>query len=131
MYEFHGWFTIAEKPEEIDDGNLEHIINQIRELLGKLDWPSGFADLRAMNGQYFLHMAGFSNRPRHYQEDIDKLLRFLAERTSGSYGLLYWRDDEDTSPPGMGNFRVSILARGRVLERFDPFLSPTTPIIED
>jgi hypothetical protein len=31
MYEFHGWFGIAESPEEADTGTLEQGIAELRE----------------------------------------------------------------------------------------------------
>jgi hypothetical protein len=130
MFEFHGWFVVAETPEDQDEGGLDQILADLRRLLPTLEWPSGMFDLRPLNGQYVLSIAGNPNRPRRYHQDLDELVLFLARRTPGSYGLLYWRDDEDASPPGYGNVHVRVLARGTVSDQFDPFLSPTIPVIE-
>jgi len=48
-----------------------------------------------------------------------------------SYGLLYERDDEARDWPGPNAFKVTVIARGTAAERFDPFLSPCNPVIED
>ena len=48
-----------------------------------------------------------------------------------SSGLLYERDDETGDWPGQNAFKVTVIARGATLERFDPFLSPCNPVIED
>ena len=39
--------------------------------------------------------------------------------------------NEMPDPPGPNAFRVRVLARGRIVERSDPFLSPCNPVIED
>ena len=49
--------------------------------------------------------------------------------TPGSYGLLYTLDDEDAAH--VNAFRVYVLARGALVERTDPFLSPFVPVVED
>jgi hypothetical protein len=88
-------------------------------------------DLRVLNGAYFLSVAGLVNRRRHEARDLDALLTWLADRLPGSYGLLYEVSPDMPVPPGPGAFRVRVLARGQVVERLDPFLSPVRPTIED
>ncbi|MGH3628309.1 MAG: Imm7 family immunity protein, partial [Sciscionella sp.] len=36
MYEFHGWFALAESPEEIDEGTLTAGIAQLQERLADI-----------------------------------------------------------------------------------------------
>jgi hypothetical protein len=71
------------------------------------------------------------NRRRAEAEYIEELLQFISEQLPGSWGLLHERDDETTGVPGPNAFRVRVLARGRVTEQTDPFLSPCRPMIED
>lgn len=130
MFEFHGWFAIAETDSEYDNGGLALIIKDLQSLLTQTTWPSSFVDLRPLNGVYYLHLAGYTNRPSGYHEKLHEVLTFLAQRAQGSYGLLYWQDDEDDRPPGRDHFHVVVLARGTLTERFDPFLSPRIPTIE-
>jgi Immunity protein 7 len=131
MYEIHGWFGIAETPEESDGGNLLQKVNELKTLVSQFNFHPALVDIRACNGEFFLHLGGQFKRNRQYNEDIDKILTFLAEKLPGSYGLLYWRDNEDSSPPGLGEFHVKVLARGMLTDRFDPFLSPVVPTIEN
>lgn len=131
MFEFHGWFVIKETLEDRFEDNTTQIISDLRSLLNPLEWASGAFDLKPFNGMYCLNITGHANRPRRYHQDIDQLLNFLAQKTPGSYGLLYWRDDEDDSSPGRTNFHVRVLARGTIVDRFDPFLSPAVPTIEE
>ena len=131
MYEFHGWIGLAESPEESDAGNLQPILDELRTLLGRLDWQTASADLATFNGQPFLRMDGLINRRRDEADDVDDLLRFVADRLKGSWGLVYERAADMPVPPGPGAFRVRALARGVIHERLDPFLSPCQPVIED
>jgi hypothetical protein len=131
MYEFHGWFGLAETPHDIDDGILDAAVEELRPLLEPFQPRSTTANVRWHNGQPFVDVQGLTNRPRGLDRDLDALLAFLARRLPGSYGLLYDRDDERVEPPGGNAFRVRVLARGTVTERDDPFLSPNNPVIED
>jgi hypothetical protein len=137
LYEYHGWFSLAETPAEIDDGNLATLLPGVQQILQRLVPPStpvpssASADLRWLNGQPHILVQGFANRPRGDDRILSELLGFLAAALPGSFGILYERDDERIAPPGPNAFRVRVLARGRVSERDDPFLSPCVPTIED
>lgn len=130
MYEFHGWCAVRESPEEVDDGGLSGIVDEVRQLVDGLGWGSGECDLRPVNGAWFLHFWGHSNRPRQEAEDVDRLLELVARVAPGSYGLVYDLDDESTTQD-QNAFRVRVLTRGTLEERPDTFLSPVQPTIED
>ena len=129
MYEFHGWCALAESTSNRAWSDVE--IDEIRLFVDGLKWANGFCDLRAFNGEYFLHFGGFQNRPRQEAKDLTELFALIGEVAPGSYGLLYWRDDEDPTPPGRDQWRVRTLAKGKTEDRFDPFLSPSVPVIEE
>ena len=58
-----------------------------------------------------------------------ELFYHIASVASVTYGLLYTMNDEDAAHPNQ--FRVWVLARGALVERGDPFLSPYFPAVED
>lgn len=129
MYQFHGWFALSESTEEYDLGGLDDAVDRVRTRLAE-DPPSGVvASVDVVNGSYFLTMTGSPNRKRDswVEETIDVVRTLLP----GSWGLLYERDDETTLPPGPNAFRVTVLARGELSVRSDPFLSPCVPVVED
>lgn len=131
MYEFHGWFGIAETPEESDAGSLDSGINDLRAKVGQAEWATGDISLRVHNGEYFLLANGLVNRRRDEAEELHNLLRYVATRFPGSWGLLYERSSDMEEPPGQGAFRVHVMAKGEIHVRLDPFLSPVNPVIED
>jgi immunity protein 7 of polymorphic toxin system len=131
MYEFHGWFGIAESPEEADAGGLAEGLTELRGMIAEIDWVSGEVALTLQNGQHFVTANGLINRRRDEAEELDELLQYIADRFPGSWGILYERSDDMDKPPGPGVFRVRVMARGEVQVRLDPFLSPCVPVIED
>ncbi|ATW49309.1 Imm7 family immunity protein [Streptomyces xantholiticus] len=131
MYEFHGWFGIAESPEEADAGTLDPGIAELRQRIAGIDWATGEVALKVHNGEYFVLANGLMNRRRDEAADLDGLLHHIATRFPGSWGLLYERSSDMDEPPGQGAFRVRVMARGEIQVRLDPFLSPVRPVIED
>ena len=69
----------------------------------------------------------------HFSPDVKEvfeLMRFVGEIAVGSYGMIYLHDDENND--GKRNlFQVYTLAKGKIAEYIDEFLSPLTPKVED
>ncbi|MFI6782575.1 Imm7 family immunity protein [Micromonospora sp. NPDC050276] len=131
MYEFHGWFSLAQNPEESDAGQLRSIVEELAELLGGLRFPTVSAEIKWLNGECFLLLNGLANRRRDEAVAMRGVLEFVTRRLPGSFGLLYERDDDMPVPPGPNAFRAQVMVRGAITERLDPFLSPCRPLIED
>lgn len=131
MHEFHAWIGLAESAEESDLGGLAEAVGELEELAADSKWHDAVFEVRNLNGQYFLRADGMVNRRREEGDRLDLFLAVIARRLPGSWGLVYERDDEMPDPPGPNAFRVRVLARGSVVERPDPFLSPVHPVIED
>ncbi|MGW8885406.1 Imm7 family immunity protein [Streptomyces sp. NPDC055749] len=131
MYEFHGWFGVAESPEESDVGTLDSGIAELRTRVAGINWATGEVELKVHNGEFFVLANGLMNRRRDEAADLESLLQYIAARFPGSWGLLYERSSDMDVPPGQGAFRVRVMARGEINVRLDPFLSPVRPTIED
>lgn len=132
MFEFHGWFGIAESPEEADTGRLDEGLAELRSRIAALDWgTNGEVTLRVFNGEWYVRADGVVNRRRDEAAELYALLDFVAGRFPGAWGLLYERAEDLPVPPGRGGFQVRVLARGELTVRLDPFLSPVRPVIED
>jgi hypothetical protein len=131
MHEFHAWIGLAESAQEADLGGLEQAVDELQQLTADSNWHDAVFELRNLNGQHFFIAAGFINRRREESERLDLFLAIIARRLPGSWGLVYERDDEILSRPGPNAFRVRVLARGKIVEHPDTFLSPCRPVIED
>lgn len=81
------------------------------------------------NGQTVLFAHGLRN---HRFEAAISLFQWVAAELPDSYGLLYVHDDEDhdRGADHENEFRVWRMARGRLEELADPFLSPYIPTVE-
>jgi hypothetical protein len=131
MYQVHAWFGLSESTFESEDSVLQPILGDLQALLDASATFNVRADVAPLNGVYFLTVTALVNHRSSAEEEIEGLVRFITQRLPGSWGLLYERDDETTAPPGPNAYRVRVVARGRVQERADPFLSPCQPTIED
>lgn len=132
MYEYHGWATLRETylNEDHFDEKMEEMVGRIKEKMIEIGADNGLSDLRAVNGEYQLHLSGLLNHKSRRTEEIIQLYEFMAKTATGSYGLLYVFDDEDEN--GEDNeFQVYVMARGRIEKKKDPFLSPFAPVVED
>jgi hypothetical protein len=130
MYEVHAWFGLRESTFESETSVLQPILADLQAFLDGSATFNVRADLSALNGEYFLTVTALVNHRSSAVRQVEDLVRFITERLPGSWGLIYERDDEATEPPGPNAYRVRVLARGRIEEHADPFLSPCQPMIE-
>jgi len=131
VFEFHGWATI--RIDDRDDPDMDVIrsredaaMARLRAAIREADDEFSLFDLR-LTGNGLIVLLAHGLRNHRYSAVID-LFRWVAAELPDSYGLLYVRDDE---ADGQDNeFRAWRLARGRVEEGADPFLSPCIPTLE-
>nr|WP_154894451.1 Imm7 family immunity protein [Paenibacillus xylanexedens] len=130
MYEYHGWATIRESASfEEDEDQYDLAIEHLQNYIEELNWTSGVLDLRAVNGDFQLWVAGLNNHKPESKHDPIEVMKKVGEIAQGSYGVLYVRDSDDAE--SSNQFKVYTLIRGKVTENDDPFLSPFIPTLED
>lgn len=129
MFEYHGWVTIFDSPgDDIDESMLRRTAERVQRKLAELG-DQHLLDLRWINGQPSVHLAGFASHSGGWADRITELYAQIARLAPGSYGLLYVRDPEHAFHGE--EFRIYRMARGQVTEHADPFLSPVAPVIQD
>lgn len=131
MHEFHAWIGLAESTFEDDDVKFAAAVERLEAIVAQESWHDARFEVFNLNGFYFLTATGQVNRRRDEGERLDLLISETVRLLPGSWGLVYERDDSMPVPPGPNAFRVRVIARGRIEERLDPFLSPCIPVIED
>ncbi|MBQ7775251.1 MAG: hypothetical protein IJ379_04955 [Lachnospiraceae bacterium] len=134
MLELHGWLTIwptymdEDKHPEIDE---KRIYEEVENIIASMETKS-IERVKWRNGTCHLEVSYFSNHKDSGSEEILKTLEKIAQVATGSYGLLYYWDDDNYSYNDFENeFRVLVIKRGTCEWRADPFLSPCIPVIED
>lgn len=134
MYEAHLWLGLREDTYEEEFESRDVKVARLAEFVREqeaLGLPTMKAELFPLNGTYYLTVTVDANRRRDEAQWIADLIGWVASDLPGSWGLLYERDDETPDWPGPNAFKVTVIARGTGAERFDPFLSPCNPVIED
>jgi hypothetical protein len=131
MHEFHAWITLRDSTVEEDKREIARVVEELKSAIASANWPTARYQVQTFNGLFFLNADGFSNRRRYEAEFLDDLLHLVCQKLPGSYGLIYEGDDERQVPPGGNSFLVRVMARGKLTDQNDPFLSPINPIIED
>lgn len=86
MYEFHGWFSLEESTLEPNEGEIANALVDMRPLLEQFEPHRSSAEVRPLNGEYFLTVNGLLNREIDEARTLDDLLAFLAARLPGSWG---------------------------------------------
>ena len=131
MYTFHGWAEInvadiEDLPPGMSEKQLDAAVLSVRKAIASYADGVSIFELRpSSNNLWVVSVHGLRNRAHSHAID---LFRWLADNLPESYGLLYVRDDEDAKRPNA--FTVYRLARGKLDELVDGFLSPCVPIIE-
>jgi hypothetical protein len=127
LFQINGWCELQSDTYENDDGALAYVLAEVAVEIDRLAL-SRFADVWRQGGSAFVRIHGAANRANGADENVRRLFTWIGERAPGSYGLVYLRDDEQSSP---NEFVIYRLARGRVDVPKDLLLSPIVPRIED
>lgn len=131
MYYYHLWIELSESTEESDCGRLEFKVAELQKLVGeKLNCEPSQCIFDVNYAKVFQCSGGANHRGQDHDALLD-VLGHLAKSLPGSHGLVYWSDDENPGNAYLDAYRVIVIARGKLHDRFDPFLSPKRPTVED
>ena len=132
MYSWHAWIVLSESTTESDEGSLSHKLELLRaEVRERRLYTVPEDPVCAVNYDHLFQCSGSHNHRGDAHERLISIVQWIAERLPGSHGLIYWRDDEILGNSVYNGYNVIVVARGRLHHRYDPFLSPTVPNIED
>jgi Immunity protein 7 len=130
MFEYHAWVTVHSSPGDEEDADLKVAFDATEREVQPLQGGTTEVNLRWVNGAAQLHISGFLNHRSGEGQQVIECFQRIAKVAPGSYGVLYTRDDEDSS--GRNNeFQVVVMRRGAIFVAADNFLSPCVPVIED
>ncbi|MGR6542094.1 Imm7 family immunity protein [Paenibacillus tundrae] len=130
MYQYHGWAVILESTsDDTSDEREINTLNRVKKYIEDLQPNVDVLDIKAINGQFHLWMTGLWNREPSSKFSPVELMKTIGVMAPGSYGMLYVFNDEH--PKHFNEFHVYVLARGNVVEKSDPFLSPFIPTVAD
>ena len=93
MYEYHGWITVVYSIWEVEDEDekLETAVNYARDLIEQTLPKRYINELKVVNGEYMISLAGLANHRGTLEDDLINVFREIGEKAPGSYGLAPYR----------------------------------------
>lgn len=127
MVELHGWLSIWETYGDEDllsRDELDGITRKVKDVVSE----SGL-ELRYINGVPFVNTLLCSNHRTVQVDNIIGAYTKIAQTATGSYGVIYLRDDEDAEH--YNEFQVYAFKNGMCTQRADVDFSLCAPTIEE
>lgn len=129
MVELHGWLSIWETYEDEDllpPEEIDEITRKVKEIIS--DSNCGI-ELKYINGTPFVNTLICSNHRTPEVDDVIEVYKSISKTATGSYGVIYLRDDEDTVH--FNEFQIYVFKKGTCSQRADEDFSPCIPTIEE
>lgn len=129
MIELHGWLTIVETYADEDllpEDEIKQIQQKIKMILAN---NTCGLEIQFINGTPFLNTLLCANHRTTEVDEIIKTYTMVSEAASGSYGVIYIRDDEDKTYNN--EFQIYLFKRGKREYKIDAEFSPCIPTLED
>ncbi|HXA18391.1 MAG TPA: Imm7 family immunity protein [Thermoanaerobaculia bacterium] len=132
MYSYHLWILLRESTREAEESSLIRKLDQLKAVVAeKLRDVVPEYPIHPLNYEHLLQGSVSHNRRGDSHDRMLSVLAWIADELPGSYGLVYWYDDEVPGRSFYDGYNVIVIARGSLMHRHDPFLSPVAPVVED
>ena len=129
MIELHGWMAVRETYGDEDLLSREQLDGIMRKVRETVEGNSFGVRLLSRNGSFYLDTLLDHNHRTGDVVGVIELYKAVAQAATGSYGVIYLRDDEDAVHSN--EFQVFVFKRGKCCFRTDTDFSPCIPVIED
>lgn len=126
MVELHGWLSVWETYEDEDltpRDELDKIMRKVKAIVS----ASGI-ELKYINGVPFVNTTVYSNRRTAEVDNIIEVYKSISKTATGSYGVIYLRDDEDDEH--YNEIQKYVFKKGDCIYKIDEDFSPCIPTIE-
>jgi hypothetical protein len=131
----YNWHACIELADSTDESNIVRTDELSAELCRKISALRLYCvpeqPVVRVNGMRLFQCSGSHNHRGDAHIRLLEIVEWIAEVLPGSHGLVYWYDDEMPGRTIFDGYNVIVIARGGVVHRYDPFLSPRAPTVED
>src|SRR5436190_23184370 len=112
MYECHLWIVLRESAEEYDEGGLRPKLESLRRVVTR-QLPDAHPPqpVLGINVSTVFQCSLERNHLNDTHERMLSVLDWIVAELPGSYGLVYWNDDEANG--SSDSFQVIVVARGK------------------
>ena len=130
MIEIQAWMTIwaTYLNEDIHtEINEEEIYSKVDEIISNLKY--NHIQIIERNGPKSIHISLYDNRKTKKSEELIGAFKSIAQIATGSYGVLYYWDDEDAD--FSDDFKILVARKGQCEWMKDMLFSPRGTMIFD
>jgi hypothetical protein len=130
MVEVHGWITLRYSDYHSEDAEQAKFVYEFKAFIYKhYSWVFEYeiGSLVNRNGLECFTITAQHNHPDRPFYPV-AIFTWVANNSTGSYGTLYFHDDEDNAYHN--EFQVFVLKRGKFLKVKDNLLSPYIEEVE-
>ncbi len=127
MFQAHGWCELLLTTDGEEDPNDALALVQWTEAQIEQTGLAPGLSVKGIGGSFILRCHLVQNRDNGDKQRIHDLLELLGDRAQGTYGLVYFRDDDSSEY----SFDIAVMRRGQVSIDADLLLSPIIPRLED
>ena len=134
MYWFTMWLDLAESTIEADLGQFDTKTAKLTALIASTFEGCHRPSIQRTNVLVVLHYSVCHNHRGDTHARLLRVLEWITTHLPGSHGLVYWYDDECADKyeyDPFDGYRVIVVAKGKLTDRYDPFLSPRSVHVED
>jgi hypothetical protein len=128
-YTIAGWFVLrlGSTGEEGSIAEENAARAELERRIARMTWAYDTrVEVLHINYTIFLTFHGDQGRDFDTADQVRSVLKDVVELFPGSFGLLYEATERTTNA-----FRVSVLTRGEIADKSDPFFTPWNPTIDD
>ena len=129
MIELHGWLSISATYKDEDllqQSEIDSILQAVQDIISNSKYE---IRLQHINGFSFINSLHCSNHRTQEVDTIIETYKQISSVATGSYGMIWIRDDEDKIH--YNEFQVYVFKRGKYIQKDDIDFSPCIPVIED
>ena len=128
MYVYHAWLELRVNTEDEDLGELRQKSDILRKIAR--DKLNIFEQDPVVDINYVTTFQCFSshNHLTDAHERLIYVLDWVCKELPGSFGVIYWQDDEAEGWDSFQGFNVIVMKRGKLFHKLDTFFSPRKEI---
>lgn len=129
MPEFYGWLNVLESYDREEETNIWKIIDEAKHKL-KSDNLDDIFTLSIQQGEFLFSVNFISKRFTVKCQAIIDFYIYISKSAKGSYGFLYYRNDDSDDKKIDNKFIVLRIAKGEVKKFRDTLIFPNNQIFE-
>ena len=128
MYTYHAWIELWAESGENEHQVLDEKVETLKEVVQDKLRMGQQVPIVYLNYITTLQCFSSHNHLTDAHERLIYVLDWICRELPGSFGLVYWTDDEAEDWKKFPGYNVIVMKKGKLYHETDRFLSPITEI---